>query len=154
MNAALLTGDLRVDVAQVLSGAADYLGSYGLHQGDYYDDGTKTHPACCALGALGMVVYGQVVDTPSLTELDRSDLFTAAREHLREFLVTRMNVDPITEGDGWDGTVAAWSDHPNQTATSVAHGLRAAADCALLHGLYAVSCPDLPWAALRSGDVE
>jgi hypothetical protein len=122
--------------AEVLRAAALYLERHGWNQDTYYPPGTAGHcltPPACALGALGMVVYGHPVtepeseSNPDFRQLDRAR--AALREHLETHgLAVTGPMWTWDDGEPDPVTIADWNDEPDRTQNEVITALNAAAD--------------------------
>jgi hypothetical protein len=121
--------------AQLLRAAADYLDTHGWHQGSRYDFSGELMPtpAACAVGALCITTYGNVmadlIHRPEPTPAQWAALVGVFRV-FTDYLTgaeTRP-VCPEDVDDVYEGIIGGWNDAPDRTATEVTTALRAAAD--------------------------
>jgi hypothetical protein len=118
--------------ADTLRGAALYLERHGWTQGSYYHripGETVAMPPACALGAIGMALYGEPVSDPKSAAHALVRYFVLAEYALLDYLNLPPYVDPDDEdGEPEPPGVYSWNDDPNQTATDVITAMRQAAD--------------------------
>jgi hypothetical protein len=119
--------------ADILRLAAIYLRRHGWTQGDYYAlptdqaeaESLNPTPPACALGAIGMAIYGTPVADPfHLGSVDEA-VFRYTSEVLRDHLELNVFGPP----ERWQDTVSvsSWNDDYAYTADEVIAALEAAA---------------------------
>jgi hypothetical protein len=138
-------GITEVTPAVILRGAARYLQLHGWHQGGLYADDPSLTPAACALGAIGMAVFGRRLpnheDEPICPEWrDYNRACDALDDYLN--LTCAKPAAHLSDLDDWEddewenestvggvGTeINDWNDDDATTAADVITAFNAAAD--------------------------
>lgn len=122
------TPGLDLSPAEVLRGAAVYIGRHGLHQGDMFANDTTPFPAACVQGAVKMAICGGMDAAYTHEQSFLSDHTLAV---LVDYLDTRFHlhiVDDQDEGLSLGDIVANWNDEYDRTHTEVVTALDGAAD--------------------------
>jgi GNAT superfamily N-acetyltransferase len=118
------------DVAQAWRDAALYLERHGWIQRSLYriHDGEQFHPvpAACAIGALGMAIYGEPFDDVHTPDHPEAAFFNYVEGLFEDYLDLSgyLSTEPPHRGLG----IGEWNDHPDRTAEQVIDLLRTAAD--------------------------
>jgi hypothetical protein len=107
--------------ADVLRGAALYLQLHGWTQSVMYAANLPiVTPPACAIGAIGMVAFGERATTALVDRAEWRD-YQRATNALADYLYT-------VDGTEEDFSVGAWNDTPGRSAGQVIAALNAAAD--------------------------
>jgi len=118
--------DVTITPADILRGAARYVDLHGWTRDDFY---SASHdaiwPAACALGAIGMAVYGRPVVDPEESSHPGSEQFEAARALLVAYL---SHTGELFDYDDGELTIADWNDLGGNSANDVIRAFEAAAD--------------------------
>jgi hypothetical protein len=120
--------------SRLLGDAADYIQTYGWHQGDLYGPrADAVHPPACALGGIYTAAAGVCASPRALaisTAIFGMRSVVACRV-LIEYLVLTDQYGPAADGKGPDtdeGMIEDWNDEPERTIGDVLTALREAAD--------------------------
>jgi hypothetical protein len=123
--------------AQLLRAAATYLDTHGWHQGSRYEftGELMPTPAACAVGALCIAAYGNVmadlICQPEPTPAQWQALIGVFRV-FTDYLTGVQQTHPVcpedVDDDVYESIIGGWNDHPDRTATQVTTTLRTAAD--------------------------
>jgi hypothetical protein len=123
-----------INPVQVLRDAADYLETYGWHQGGFFMfTGIHRPPAACSLGAIQIAVTGEPVDVfaDDFNATPVTDSQFWAVLHAAGLVIDHLRREHNTAQLGSLSKVAAlarWNDRDGRTAAEVVTVMRAAAD--------------------------
>jgi hypothetical protein len=112
---------------EMLRAAADYIETYGLHKGDYFDDtyDGEGKPPCCGYGALRMI-DGSLRKTRAGWEwaLTPSEVRSQRYRVIRKLTLGFLGPN----GDDGNDNYASWNDAPDRTKEEVCEYFRWVAD--------------------------